>query len=215
MALTPTPIPGTNLASAVVPFTTADSFPTHHAEYGKGGWRSVPTMADLATITDPRKEFGMVVYVIETAETYIWDSSTVDWKFFVKGGDTTPKRQTVEHTIPNLVAGQTVSFELEMAKSSIIYSLTLSRPAKVTAWSTVDRDETNPYIFSATEDHLSDDGSMLLSDGSVLRTRRYSIFVNLEDPANNKIYFDIENIDFNPGPITLTITYLPTEKDII
>ncbi|MCK9529365.1 MAG: hypothetical protein M0R77_02180 [Gammaproteobacteria bacterium] len=209
----PTPILGTNVASAIVPFTDADIFPTHHAKYGKGGWRGVPTYDDLALIPVDRLDDGMAVFVVETSVVYTWNETAGTWDYFTKGGDITSKRVTVEYTVTNLVAGETQSFELAMAKSSIIYDLTLSKVAKVTAWSTPDKDETNPYIFSATEDHLTDDGSTVLSDGSILRNRRYSIFVNLEDPPTNKIYFDMENIDFQPGDVTITITYLPVEYD--
>lgn len=215
MALTPTPIQGTNLASAVVPFTTADTFPTHHAQYGKGGWRSVATHDDLAAISDQRKEDGMVVFVIETSTAYTWNLTTQTWDFFAAGGDTSPKRITQTHTVTNLVAGTPQSFFLELAKASIIYDLTLSRVAKITAWSTPAKDETNPYIFSATADHLTDDGSTVLSDGSILRNRKYSIFVNMEDPIGTKIYFDMENIDFQPGDVTVSITYLPIERDAV
>lgn len=213
MALTPTPILGTNVASAIVPFTTGDSFPTHHALYGKGGWKSVPTYDDLVTIPTARLEGGTAVYIIETGVVYTWNADTQAWDYFIKGGDITPKRITVEYTAVNVVAGQVQSFTLEMAKASIIYDVTLSRVAKITAWSTPAKDESNPYIFLATADHLTDDGSTVLSDGSILRNRKYSIFVNLEDPANNNIYFDIENIDFQPGDVTVSITYLPVEKD--
>lgn len=210
----PTPILGTNVASAIVPFTEADEFPTHYAKYGKGGWKSVALSADLATIPESRLEDGMVVYVVEVKTAYTWNEADGIWEFFAKAGDTTPKRITVEHTVPNMTAGQVVSFGLEMAKASIIYELSLSKVAKVTAWSTPAKDETNPYIFLATADHLIDDGSTLLSDGTILRNRKYSIFVNLEDPASNTIYFDIENTDFQPGDVILSITYLPVEKDV-
>lgn len=211
----PAPILGTNVAAAIVPFTEADAFATHHAKYGKGGWRGVPTYADLALIPEGRLDDGMAVYVIETGVVYTWNETEGQWVYFIKGGDISPKRITVEYTVVNLVAGQTQSFELPMAKASIIYGLTLSKVAKITAWSTPDKDETNPYIFLATVDHLTDDGSTILSDGSILRNRKYSIFVNMEDPATNKIYFDVENIDFQPGDVTVTITYLPIENDMV
>lgn len=211
----PTPILGTNVAAAIVPFTDADAFATHHATYGKGGWRGVPTYADLALISEPRLDDGMAVYVIETGVVYTWNATTGEWVYFIKGGDLSPKRITVEQTITNLVAGQTQSFELAIGKAVIVYGLTLSKVAKITAWSTPAKDETNPYIFSATADHLTDDGSTILSDGSILRNRKYSILVNLEDPATNKIYFDVENIDFQPGDVTVTLTYLPIENDIV
>ena len=74
-------INGTNVVAPVVPFTTDDSYPTHMAKYGKGGWRSVQTKAELATIPSQRLEVGMVAYVIEESTPYVYDGS--DWKALV------------------------------------------------------------------------------------------------------------------------------------
>ena len=38
-------IKGTNVASPIVPFTTDDTYATHEAKYGKGGFRTVQTIA--------------------------------------------------------------------------------------------------------------------------------------------------------------------------
>ncbi|MGM9825728.1 MAG: hypothetical protein ACI3Z8_04745 [Paludibacteraceae bacterium] len=56
-------IAGTNLAAAIAPFTTEDTYPTHYAEYGKGGWHSVATISDRDAIPVQRRETGMVVFV--------------------------------------------------------------------------------------------------------------------------------------------------------
>lgn len=207
-----TPILGTNVASAIVPFTDADQFATHRAKYGHGGWRSVDTISERNGLPEDRKEVGMVVFVIETQEGYMWNGST--WDFFVKGGDQTPKRQSVSHLLGNLAPGQKFSFILPLAKTSVILRLSVTRPVKITAWSTAARDEPNPYIFLATAGHLTDDGATLLSDGTILRSRQYSIFANLEDPPSSNIYFDIESVDLASGSVSLDIIYLPIEKDV-
>ena len=64
-------IPGTNVASGIVPFTTDDEFPTHYSEYGKGGWREVSTIAERDSITSQRRKIGMAVDVRETDTVYI------------------------------------------------------------------------------------------------------------------------------------------------
>ena len=64
-------IPGTNVASGIVPFTTEDQFPTHYSEYGKGGWREVATIAERDSITNQRRKIGMAVYVAETDKIYV------------------------------------------------------------------------------------------------------------------------------------------------
>lgn len=67
-------IAGTNLAAAVVPFTTEDVIATHHAQYGKGGYRTVETNADLDKIPAQRLEVGMAVYVEDESKIWILNS---------------------------------------------------------------------------------------------------------------------------------------------
>ena len=76
-------ISGTNVAAAIVPFTTEDTYPTHDAQYGKGGWREVDTIEERDAIPDKRKSIGMAVYVREEAALYIlettgWDKKELD-----------------------------------------------------------------------------------------------------------------------------------------
>lgn len=203
---------GTNVASAIVPFTTDDAFATHDALYGKGGWRSVETIEERDAITDQRKTVGMAVYVVGVGSTYIWNES--GWTLYQPGGGGgggSFQRDYLNHVVEALPPEASVSFELEMGKSSLVYRLSVDRPVKVTAWSTPAKDEPNPYIFLATADHLTDDGSTLLSDGTILKSRQYSIFVNLESPPLNKIYFDIASVDSADGPVTLSLTYMTVE----
>lgn len=61
---------GTQLVAGVVPFTTDDQYPTHYAQYGKGGRRTVATIAERDAIPDQRKEIGMTVFVKENKKTY-------------------------------------------------------------------------------------------------------------------------------------------------
>ena len=60
------------MVAAIVPGTTADIYPTHLAEYGKGGWRSVSNFAALSAITAGRIENGMVAYVLDQNKPYIY-----------------------------------------------------------------------------------------------------------------------------------------------
>lgn len=72
-----TKILGTNVASTVVPFTTLDSYPTHDARYGKGGYRSVSTIAERDSIPAPRRTVGMRVKV--TADANALNNTDWDW----------------------------------------------------------------------------------------------------------------------------------------
>ncbi|MGN0235839.1 MAG: carboxypeptidase-like regulatory domain-containing protein [Paludibacteraceae bacterium] len=79
-------ISGTNLAAAIVPFTTEDTYPTHYSEYGKGGWHSVATKEDLDNIPEGRRSEGMAVYVVSDKTLYILHGSVWD-KFNISKDD--------------------------------------------------------------------------------------------------------------------------------
>lgn len=61
---------GTQLVAGIVPFTTEDQYPTHFAKYGKGGLRTVETIAERDAIPEQRKDIGMIVFVKENKKTY-------------------------------------------------------------------------------------------------------------------------------------------------
>lgn len=71
---------GTQVAAIVVPFTDADKYATHDAEYGKGGFRSVSTIADRDAIPVERKTEGMIVRVTENGLNYEWKNNAwAEW----------------------------------------------------------------------------------------------------------------------------------------
>ena len=81
---------GTNLSAMIAPFTTADTFATHDAKYGKGGFRSVKDMAELEAITADRTEIGMAVFVTELDKLFILrepiaEGEKAEWVEFTPG----------------------------------------------------------------------------------------------------------------------------------
>lgn len=76
-----TKITGTNISAPVVPQDTADTYPTHLAKFGKGGWRSAATLAERNAIPADRLEDGGVVYVVADETPYIWTNGR--WQDFV------------------------------------------------------------------------------------------------------------------------------------
>lgn len=76
---------GTKVVSAIVPTSRLDQYPTHYAEFGKGGYRSVATIADRDNIPEQRRELGMKVYVIETKTEYTLEDSLDNSNWIVKG----------------------------------------------------------------------------------------------------------------------------------
>lgn len=127
------------------------------------------------------------------------------------GGFAPNSRVVVIHNEESLPVDSQKEFTLELAASTIILKLETSRPVKVLAYGTPAKDEDNPYEFVSTPDHLSDDGRQKFADGTIFRTRNYSIFANFEDPVTNNIYFTLESVDETEGPVTLTITHVVLE----
>lgn len=71
---------GTQVAAAIVPFTDLDTYATHDAEYGKGGFRSVDTNAKRDAIPAARKVKGMVVRVNDTGLHWVWTGTAwAEW----------------------------------------------------------------------------------------------------------------------------------------
>lgn len=77
---------GTNLASGVVPFTDADTYPTHDAQYGKGGWREVADSTARDAIPAQRRTAGMIVVTQDDAAAWQLGSDLTTWTAFTSGG---------------------------------------------------------------------------------------------------------------------------------
>ena len=70
-------IQGTNIAALITPFDTADTYPTHDAQYGRGGYRAVATVTDRDAIPTARRSEGMRVRV--TADPVGGNNTDWDW----------------------------------------------------------------------------------------------------------------------------------------
>lgn len=71
---------GTQVAASIVPFTDLDTYATHDAEYGKGGFRSVDTNEKRDAIPAARKVKGMVVRVNDTGLHWVWTGTAwAEW----------------------------------------------------------------------------------------------------------------------------------------
>lgn len=122
-------------------------------------------------------------------------------------------RKKFNYAIDDLQEADTHEFVIDIGFASIVYALTVNRPVLVEVFATPAKNETNPYTFLATFDHLTDDGTVLLDDGTVIQQRQYSIFANQEEPPQPKVYCTITNIDGVPGPVQLSLTYFAAVTD--
>ena len=86
---------GVNIPSTIVPFTTDDSYATHDAIYGKGGFRSVRTLAERNAIHQARRSAGMFVYVISEDITYKLNNDNTWSEYIGKGGGNKIKWKTI------------------------------------------------------------------------------------------------------------------------
>jgi len=123
-------------------------------------------------------------------------------------------RQTYSIKTILLTPNASESFVIDCGASAIVQRLKVDSPCVVEVFGVADHnpiDDPTPYTFIAKADRLMDDGSTVLRDGTVLKTRQYSIFVNLENPKRPQVYGKITNNQPTSVSITLTLTYLTVE----
>lgn len=75
---------GTIVASRIVPSDSLDTYATHDADYGRGGYRSVADIVERDAIPDQRRKQGMLVNVINTATIYqlVGGITNSNWSVF-------------------------------------------------------------------------------------------------------------------------------------
>lgn len=196
--------------------------------YLKGGFQVWPTVADRDAINSENLKSGMLVLTQDVRTLWILEDDLVTWTAFVTSnsdgtgntggggsgggsGGTTLARQTVIQNCGTLAAGANTQFTLQLGMTAMVLMLTVTEPVLVQAYSTAAMTDANPYTFLATPDHLSDDGTMLLSDGSTINLRRYAVLANLESPPTKNSYFVVTNPGTTSVSVALTITFLPLE----
>lgn len=106
---------GTNVAAGIVPFTSADKYPTHDARYGKGGFRSVDTIAERDAIPAERKTNGMIVHVTANGLNYEWKNNA--WVEWLPKGNVTVDA-ALSTTSNNAVANKAVTAGINEAKAA-------------------------------------------------------------------------------------------------
>lgn len=187
-------------------------------KYIKGGLHVVASNQDRDDILDVNRKQGMLVIVSETGKVWSLQEDLLEWKEFKVGGGSGGVRQSVTKIVVGIAAQDHADFELSLGATTLIHKLEVDQICQVEAFSTAERAEDNPYRFVSTIAHLEDDGSTLMSDGTILRGRRYHILSNLEPQPSSKIYFRLTNLEARPPlgdvptkDIVLKISFLPLE----
>lgn len=123
-------------------------------------------------------------------------------------------RNSWEYVTPEIPVDGDHEFEIELGISLIVYDLTVSAPCLVQVYGTPEKDEDNPYTFRGIENHLRDDGTTELEDGTIIKTRQYSIFANLEEEPVPKLYARITNETDTTQAFTIKLTYFAAVVDV-
>lgn len=112
-------------------------------------------------------------------------------------------------TLPPLAAQEFYDFELETAGACTLVKTTVDAAAVVECHSTPEREDTNPYRFVSTPDHLVDDGSYVVA-GRRLYGPRFCILQNLFRPEDGVTYWRVYNDDPELiKAITVTVRSIP------
>lgn len=144
---------GTQVAAIVVPFTDADKYATHDAEYGKGGFRSVETIALRDAIPTERKTKGMVVRVNETGLHYYWNGSAwTEW--LPKGTMLVDAMFDINSTNPVQNKVITTRINEHVAKFDDIYSKIENIPT-ITIDTALSTTSTNPVQNKVIASHIN------------------------------------------------------------
>lgn len=59
------------LSGPIAPYSVSDTYPTHYAEFGYGGYREVNTIDDRDNISQQKRSEGMQVYVRKEKIVYV------------------------------------------------------------------------------------------------------------------------------------------------
>lgn len=78
---------GTVIASRIVPSDSLDTYATHDADYGRGGYRSVADLAERDSIPEPRRKVGMKVFVNDIGTEYqlVNGITNINWEVISSG----------------------------------------------------------------------------------------------------------------------------------
>lgn len=123
-----------------------------------------------------------------------------------------PLRTTHNQVAPAIAAAAQYDFVVPMGKTCFVLELSVSHVnLRVEAHSTAARNDTNPYTFISSTGRLTDDGSTVMVDLTVIYGRRYAIVSNADATLSNNIYWRIKNVGSVSVTPTVNMKYLTIE----
>lgn len=197
---------GTQVAAIVVPFTDADKYATHDAEYGKGGFRSVETIALRDAIPTERKTKGMVVRVNKTGLHYYWNGSA--WTEWLPKG-TMLVDATLSTSSTNPVQNKVIT-----AKTQEIEATANSANAKAdSASATANAAIPKSYIDTALDNHALD---TRVPSTKLLNTTATNISIAIQSALDRAVQaYDIANAAIPKSKIDTSIDGTETAHDAV
>lgn len=124
---------GTNVAAAIMPFTTEDTYPTHVDLYGKGGFRVVATTAERDAIPAARRTAGMVVKVTADGKEYELNADLTTWKTWAPSGTAITIDTALSTTSTNAVQNKVITAKINTVESTANTANSTANAAKTTA----------------------------------------------------------------------------------
>lgn len=197
---------GTQVAAIVVPFTDADKYATHDAEYGKGGFRSVETIALRDAIPTERKTKGMVVRVNETGLHYYWNGSA--WTEWLPKG-TMLVDATLSTSSTNPVQNKVITAKTQEIEATANSANTKADSALATANAAIPKS----YIDTALDDNALD---TRVPSTKLLNTTATNISITIQSVLNRAVEaYNIANAAIPKSKIDTGIDGTETAHDAV
>ena len=144
----------TRLVAGITPFNDASNFPSHYADFGYGGLRSTTTIEARDAIPTPRRDEGMIVFVISENKYYRLEAGITnsDWVEFDTGGGLT--------TLPNFVSSSS-SRQVILTKSGQLMTYALTDYREIDTRPNVNTGSLN--LLFTTSDWITSGNELLLT----------------------------------------------------
>lgn len=122
------------------------------------------------------------------------------------------KRKSFTYTTATLQGDEFEKFDLPIGCSAFVIRLEVDVACTVEIYPDSSYADATPYTFIATDDHLLDDGRILMSDNTSTITKRTFLLVNRDSPIQNKLYAKITNSESStPQIVNLIMEYISIE----
>jgi hypothetical protein len=181
-------------------------------KFMKGGLHVVANAAERDAINPVSLKASMLAITQDDNKIWQLAADKVTWNAFSAGGGSgVSPRMKIDHPITAIAPGDSIDFNLILGKTVIVLYLGVTVPCMVQVFETEDRFDENPYTFIATSDHLVDDGSTKMTDGTILRGRRYSILANRSPIPVADQYFRVSNVGSTSLDTVLSVEYISIE----